>query len=190
MIMKEYIVQLPNEKAKTYQVVTAIILLINLLALGMFSINTPDPNKIIWGGMTMSMLALLYFAFNFYTKRLSPFRTGISFIVIAIFWILVGKYLLAAFILLFAIAGFFTSRKFNVIFSADKILYPSFPVKTFLWDEVSNVILKDNVLTIDLKNNKLIQSVIEKVSADEIDENDFNKFCREQMNLTAKSLSR
>ena len=123
------------------------------------------------------------FAINFYTKRLS-FRTEISFILIAIFWILLGKYLVAAFVILFAIAGFYTTRRSEVIFSAGKITYPSFPVKIFLWNEVSNVVLKDAVLTIDLKNNKLIQVVIEE-GADEVEEADFNQFCRQQMNSRA-----
>ena len=50
-----------------------------------------------------------------------------------------------------------------------------------MWSDTNNVMLKDNVLTIDLKNNKLIQAVIEEGSAGEIDEEEFNEFCRRQM---------
>jgi len=35
------------------------------------------------------------------------------------------------------------------------------------------------VLTIDLVNNKLIQVVIDKVSQQEVDEERFNRFCSE-----------
>ena len=50
-----------------------------------------------------------------------------------------------------------------------------------MWKDISNVVLKDGILTIDLKNNKLIQSVISKESAD-INEREFNLFCKEQLN--------
>lgn len=76
----------------------------------------------------------------------------------------------------FAVFGFYAGKKFNVVFDEEKITYPSFPVKRF-WKEVSNVVLKDNVLTIDLENNKLIQFVIDKESAGKIDEKEFNEFC-------------
>ena len=180
--MNEYTILLPNEKVKTYRIITVIVLLINFLVFGMLLIKAtvPHTRTIVWGGMTMSTLSLVFFAINFYTKRLS-FRTEISFILIALFWIMLGKYLVAAFIILFAITGFYTTRKPEVVFSASKIIYPSFPAKIFLWNEVSNVVLKDAVLTIDLKNNKLIQVVIEE-GAEEMEEDAFNQFCRQQMN--------
>ena len=181
--MTEYIIQLPNEKARTYRFVTILILLINCIAFCTVFINTTDEKLKIIGalGATTSLIPLIIFLTNLHAKKLSAYHTEISFILLSMYWVLFEKYLFAVFILCFAVIGFYASKKFKVIFSADKILYPSFPVKTFLWSEVSNVILKDNVLTIDLKNNKLIQAVIEKSSADEIDEAGFNEFCRQQL---------
>ena len=44
------------------------------------------------------------------------------------------------------------------------------------WSEFNNIILKDSMLTLDFKNNKLLQlNVI--TSGDSIDENSFNNFC-------------
>ncbi len=181
--MKEYSIQLPNEKAKTYSYVTLFILLINCFAFSAVIMNAAD-EKIkylsLFGAIT-GFISLIFFLIQFYKKRLIAYRTEISFIILCICWFLLGKYLFAISILCFTIIGFYTSKKFKVIFSADKILYPSFPLKTFLWADVNNVVLKDDVLTIDLKNNKLIQAVIEKESADEIDEDAFNEFCRNQL---------
>ena len=180
--MKEYIIQLPNEKARTYWFVTMVILLVNAIVFSEVLVNATGEKikNISAGGAMLSSVSLLFFLIYYYIKKLTFSRIGVSFILLAIFWILLGKYLLAAFILFFAVIGFYTSGKFKVIISADKILYPSFPVKTFLWNEVSNVMLKDSVLTIDLKNNKLIQAVI-KEGSDETDEDEFNEFCRQQM---------
>lgn len=49
------------------------------------------------------------------------------------------------------------------------------------WDEVNNVILKDGLLTIDFKNNKLFQHIILN-SDEDISEKEFNDFCEEQLN--------
>jgi hypothetical protein len=179
--MKEYIIQLPNEKTGTYRFVTILVLLINCVTFTAIFLNTTDKRTISALGAMVSLVPIIIILVNFYTKKPAAYHTEMSFIFLGIVWFLFGKYFFAAFILFFAVIGSYTSKKFKVIFSADKILYPSFPVKTFLWSDVNNVMLKDNILTIDLKNNKLIQAVIEKESADVIDENSFNEFCREQM---------
>ncbi|MDE3145721.1 MAG: hypothetical protein KGL19_16345 [Bacteroidota bacterium] len=65
-------------------------------------------------------------------------------------------------------------------FDKDEIVFNSFPQKKYLWKDVANAILKDNILTIDLKNNKLIQKEID-AEISEADEKDFNEFCKERL---------
>jgi len=65
-------------------------------------------------------------------------------------------------------------------FDDTMVVLNSFPQKQYYWDEISNVVLKDGLLTIDLKNNKLIQKEVN----DEVlpqDEKDFNDFCKERL---------
>ena len=45
------------------------------------------------------------------------------------------------------------------------------------WSEFNNIILKDNLLTLDFKNNKLLQLNIIEKSENRVDENSFNIFC-------------
>jgi len=47
---------------------------------------------------------------------------------------------------------------------------------TFNWSEFSNVVLKDNLLTLDFKNNKLIQVAVDEMHTSP-DEQAFNEFC-------------
>ncbi len=47
---------------------------------------------------------------------------------------------------------------------------------TFSWAEFSNIVLKDNLLTLDFKNNKLIQVKVDEKQTT-IDEYGFNEFC-------------
>lgn len=37
----------------------------------------------------------------------------------------------------------------------------SFPKKRYTWNELNNVVLKDGLLTIDFKNNKMLQRLVD-----------------------------
>ncbi len=184
-MIKEFRILLPNEKAKTYRIITFLILFINSLVFAIFLLKNTDNSakELIKTGTVISILSLIFFLIKTYKKILHAFRPEISFIILSVIWIILGKYLLAIFMLLFAVFGFYASRKFFVIVTADQITYPSFPVKKYLWSVVNNAMIKDNVLTIDLKNNKLIQAVLEKESADRIDEGMFNDFCKAHLKV-------
>lgn len=180
---REYSIFLPNERVKTYRYVTLFILLINSLVFGIVYFNAAIGNikSISLMATLISVTSLVFFLINFFTGKLHSWRAEIGFIILGICWLITGKYLLGVFMLLFAIFGFYTNKKFRVVFKTDHIRYPSFPARIFVWNELNNVMLKDNILTIDLKNNKLIQAVIEKESADSVDEAEFNRFCRQQL---------
>ncbi len=84
---------------------------------------------------------------------------------------------MALFLILFIIIGFFANKKPVIHFSTDGIKYPSFPSKKYDWADVQNVIWKDDMLTIDLKNNTIHQLNIEKDVASGIDVELFNSWC-------------
>ena len=80
-------------------------------------------------------------------------------------------------LLLFAVMSFFANKKTVVTFNDEGVIYPSFPVKKYLWSQITHVICKDDILTIDLKDNKLLQLNIDKKFAAEFDADEFNIFC-------------
>jgi hypothetical protein len=64
-------------------------------------------------------------------------------------------------------------------FTSSGIKKAGFPPKDYKWDEFSNVVLKDNLLTLDFKNNKLLQA---EIATNNINEEAFNIFASEQLN--------
>lgn len=68
----------------------------------------------------------------------------------------------------------------EVAFDNEGIVINSLPKKQHRWAEVQNVVLKDGILTIDLRNNKLIQKPIESFTSDK-EEQEFNEFCKERL---------
>ena len=187
--MNQFSIEIPNEKVKAYKLITAIMLLINLLVFAVVLFKTADgfDRKISWIGFILNAISLsIYFLFvNKKTKRLSFYKVEIGFIISALLWLLIGQYLFAALLFLFAFLGFYVNKKFIIRFSEDGIEYPGFPVKKFLWEEVDQLILKDNILTIDLKDNRLLQfSLNEKNGALPV-EKDFNEFCNRMIKGSA-----
>ena len=74
---------------------------------------------------------------------------------------------------------------FEIAFDPAGIVINTFPKKQFPWAMIQNAIIKDDVITIDFKNNKLIQKDInEPVSATITSE--FNTFCAEQIALSSQ----
>lgn len=61
-------------------------------------------------------------------------------------------------------------------FSPDHIVFNKLFKKKYSWDEIDQVILKDGLLTIDFRNNKLFQKEIDS-GENEAGEEEFNEWC-------------
>ncbi len=68
----------------------------------------------------------------------------------------------------------------EIAFDTTEIVFNSFPKKIYTWQEMNNVVLKDGLITIDLKSNKLIQRYTADATEPEL-ETEFNRFCQEQL---------
>lgn len=67
-------------------------------------------------------------------------------------------------------------------FTKEKVVRNSFPKKKYEWFEIDNVMIRDNIFTLDLRNNHIIQKELdEPVSAELIAE--FNAYCKEQLHF-------
>ena len=67
----------------------------------------------------------------------------------------------------------------KIVVSFHHIVLPSFIGSRIIqWKELNNVVKKDDLLTLDFKNNKMIQV---EVSQPEGKEEDFNRFCQRQL---------
>lgn len=84
---------------------------------------------------------------------------------------------------IFLIAALFERQvkfPYEIAFDPMGIVINSFPKKHFPWSDIQNAIIKDDIITIDFKNNKLIQKNINEPVTASI-EQEFNAFCKEQI---------
>ena len=68
----------------------------------------------------------------------------------------------------------------EIAFDDEEIVFNTFPRSHYHWSEFSNVVLKDGLITIDFKNNKLIQKELDSNVSPQL-EQDFNDFCKERI---------
>ncbi len=67
-------------------------------------------------------------------------------------------------------------------FSETQIVFNSLFRKKYNWSQLSNVMLRDGLLTMDFTNNRLIQRPVEDdEDEDDATEEEFNLFCRQQL---------
>jgi len=72
-----------------------------------------------------------------------------------------------------------------IIVSMSNVILPGLTRQRIVeWSELTNVIKRDDLLTLDFKNNRLMQ--VQIVNADDVPENEFNQFCRQQLAATNK----
>jgi hypothetical protein len=71
-------------------------------------------------------------------------------------------------------------------FSAEGVVRNTFPRKTYQWYEIDNVVLRDNLFTLDLRNNRVIQKELD-IAVDKKTEQEFNEFCTRQLHFKVVS---
>ena len=126
---------------------------------------------------------LLFWAFTLAKKRRKGeafFRFGLF--ICALGWVL-GPERNVWMAILYAICGLLEKQvKFpaEIGFAENEISFNSLPRKVLKWNEIKNVIIKDGLITIDQKNNKLYQKEIEGYVTADI-ENEFNDFARRHL---------
>jgi hypothetical protein len=79
-------------------------------------------------------------------------------------------------------------RSPEIGFSHDHIRFNGWPEKKYAWSEFTNIMLKDGILTMDFKNNKLFQKETDDTEDPEYDgsEEEFNQFCIDQLYFEKK----
>ena len=180
--MQKFELILKNEKQKLYRRLTVFVLLFNTAAISWFLFSYPP--SIAEKITGISALLLLLVTLSIYPGGKDKGKDPLFWLTASLifcYWLIAGHGWMALFVACLFVLHFINRRKLSVRFYPDKIKYPSFPERTIRWDELSNVILKDDWLTLDFKNNRIIQQFTEE-SIPAGNEKEFNDFCRQLLN--------
>ena len=179
-MLYKYEIVLKNDKEKTYFIISCLLLFYNFISLLLLTIVV-DFKKL--GPFILSILAMLSLYLCWYFKRADEKQTLYApFLFFSLAWFASPYQWLGFANLFFQVLDAVSRRKLSVLISDKKIIYPSVFKKTILWTNLNNVKLKDGILTLDLKNNKLIQQFIDGASTS-INEKEFNDFCKSKLTI-------
>ncbi len=182
--MKQFEIALKNEKLRQYERIALFFILINLAFFIFIAISseTKASRIPVIGSSVLIILALTidYFLVSIKNNEGSPYKLAAEY-VITMTWIQMEYWWIA--ILCFLLGFLYQSAKRPLLVSVlkEKISYPSFPKKNISWAELNSMILKDGLLTINFKNDKFIQQLIDETKT-VVNEQDFNDFCSQQLN--------
>lgn len=90
-----------------------------------------------------------------------------------------GQWLIFVFVVL-AFLEYQAKLPLEIGFSSREIVFNTLFRKRFSWSDLSNVILKDGLLTVDFHNNRIFQKIIDEGES-EASEQEFNEWCRLQL---------
>lgn len=137
----------------------------------------------------LALLLIVGVAFNVIARirRRSGVRYRYWLLVAAIGWIgTTATPWVGAFFFLLAFLEHQTKRPLEIGFDRDRIVMNTLIKRRFDWTMFNHVILKDGLLTLDFKDNRLLQrEVTDEEDEDDADEEEFNAFCRERLASTA-----
>lgn len=189
--MQQFQIILKNEKVRLYDWFAIFIFILNSIGLCFVIQNTTATfiktnSKPFFIGLAVVLFTYQFFVL--FSKSIAKYLNSflITSFAISLYWALIGYWWIG--ILTYALIILYTlsKRVLKVEVDKEKIRYPSFPAKTIKWNDLNNIILKDGLLTIDFKNNKIIQQLIHAIQM--IDEKEFNEFCKQQLQKARTSV--
>lgn len=176
----DYIIVCKSPSFKNVDRISQFMYLLSILgfSFGIYKQFFPSPILMI-AIMTSVICWWIYCLFQKKRKGIPYYRLGLLFASWG--WFLMPNALLISGI--FLIGALFERQvkfPYEMAFDPDGIVINTFPKKYFPWIAIQNAIIKDDVITIDFKNNKLIQKDINEPVSETIT-NEFNQFCKEQI---------
>ena len=182
--MKKFDLELKIERQSLIKRITLFILFINFSFFIYGSYISPDPDHKKWF-IFGAVIILITAVYNWNRNRRNPDLEeaySANFIAVVFAWIILKNYWLAAVHIVLMILYIKANSKKIIQFMPSGISIQGWPHKKIQWDSISRIILKDGILTIDYKNNKLMQAVVVE-NWSKIEEQEFNQFCYEQINI-------
>jgi len=176
LMVYDFLITLKKPDYGIVDQVSQLMYLFALLVFGLYYYHYPKNNAAY---LYFSAGIIIFWIFAIIKKRKTGhafFRSGL--LISAAGWFLVPQRNIWMGIL-YAVAGMLEKQvKFpqEIGFSEDEITFNGFQKKILKWDEVNNALIKDGLITIDQKNNKLLQKEIEGYVTAAI-EKEFNDFC-------------
>lgn len=142
-----------------------------------------------WTILVSIVFMLLFWGYNRFNKQNTHqpyYRTSLFIAAIALYYLAGYPVWLAVLYVAAGIAEGLAKFPEEIGFNNDQVVFNTLPKKVYNWNEFSNILIKDGVITIDFKNNRLFQKDLQEPVYASL-EKEFNAYAQEQLRISAES---
>ncbi|MBS1665083.1 MAG: hypothetical protein JST68_28820 [Bacteroidetes bacterium] len=179
----QYVVILKKDSERATDILSFLLCLFSALNFLYLQVRAGHLNYFLLG-IALALLAGI--TINLITNRRKHTRPRYRYwlLLAAVGWLgMTTLPWMAAFFFLLAFLEYQTKRPLEIGFDKDRVVINSLLPRRYAWTDFNNVILKDGLLTLDFKTNRLLQKeVADDEDEDDADEEEFNMYCRERLN--------
>ena len=186
--MQQFEIIIKNDKVKLYRTIAKIFLLLNF-AVFIFLLFYETYRYPSIAFLIAFILYLLLRQYLFRKGHVNNILDEFVFFIPAAGWLGMHNYMIGIGCILMGLLYKLSLQEIKFVFGHENIVKMNFPQKRIDWDLLNNVILKDNILTLDFKNNRLLQAEVEKNGINEIDFNSFAKLRMTKTNIPVVSIN-
>lgn len=193
--MQQFLLTLKNEKTRLYTRLSWLIIVINILFFSYLAVVAATKQERMGFIAAIILMGSCFLLKNYVRHSRHAFGLSPFFFLVMLGWIQAAYYWLAGINLVFLLLSLSALRPLTLSFSGATIENLSIFSRKIKWMELNNCLVKDGLLTIDFKNNKLIQQELDTrkgISRQDqhgpssetyvSNEQEFNDFCRQQLN--------
>lgn len=175
---------LKDNDQKAYRLLVWFFIFLHIVAASFIGLKGIYNNTKISPYLFLAIYFLIFAGFSIFRKSKNAFEIASILLAFfyAFFWFYyIGMLAMLIFVALFIFIIVVKQKKATILVTQQGIhIVKVFSTLLLSWEKLENVILKDNILTIDCRSNKLIQIEI-TTESETIDEKLFNRFCGEQL---------
>lgn len=176
----DFVVALKRENGRRTDFVSFFLLFFSVLAFILVQVHSFQFSYFFSIAALILITGMLQNIFSARKGKEMVFRNWL--LAAGLFWI--GMPFFQWMILLFIFFAVFESQAkypLEIGFNNDEIVLNTFFKKKIYWNALNAVILKDGILTLDFRNNKLFQKEVLEDEEPDADEDEFNEYCRERL---------
>lgn len=176
----DYLITLKRPNYKVIDLVSQLLYLVAFATFIFFATRAPGIVNVYWISALIILVIFLYLKFRIYRKERIYYTAGLA---IAAITFAAGPnrnpWLFALYVACLLLERELKFHK-EIGFTEQEIVFNTLFKKHYDWAVMNNVLIKDGLITLDFKNNKVMQKEIEGDVSKAIEE-EFNSFCRKQV---------
>jgi hypothetical protein len=176
----QYVVTLKNQTSRYIDILGLILSVFSVVC---FSLELFRSNSVSVAYLAGSIAVLGIVVWNLaqQAKNRKVYYSR-ALLIAALVWMKMPyfQWLVFVFIIL-ALLEYQAKYAIEIGFSDNIIVINSLFKKRYTWSAFSNIVLKDGLLTLDFTNNRILQREVEDDEEDDADEDEFNEYCKRQL---------